>query len=100
MNTNYLDNGVKYSINDFDNAINEFAKITEQIESKFINIFLAHPLDLLEMDMKQISTDVMFLSDIDIERGTLMLIKDENIKNTLYQFAKQFPDRVFRGEEE
>lgn len=100
MNNNYLNNEGKYNITDFDNIINEFLKVTEQIDLKFITIFMAHPLDLLEMDMKQIPTDIIIISDVDVERGTLMLVKDKNIRNTLYQFAKQFPDRVFRGEKE
>lgn len=100
MNTNYLNNKSKYNKDNFDKVLNEFVKLTEQTELKFIKIFIGHPLDLIKIDMKELSTDVILISNTDVDRGTILLVKDEEMKNTLYQFAKQFPDRVFRGEQE
>lgn len=100
MNTNYTNAGTQYNPNDFNMSLDEFVKLTEQIDVKFTRIFLANPLDLIEIDMKELSKDMLFISDVNVDKGTIMLVKDETLRNAFYQFAKQFPDRVFRGEKE
>ena len=63
-------------------------------------IFLAHPLDLIAMDMKQYPMDCIFISEIKAKRGEILLVKDEEMKEDLYNFAYNNPDRVFKGEKE
>ena len=48
--------------------------------------------------MKQFSKDNVFISEIKAERGKILLVKDEELKKELYEFAYNNPDRVFRGE--
>ena len=82
--------------NIFDNLI----KAVEQFDLHTTNIFLGHPLDLLEMDMKQFPSDCYFISEYSAKRGELLMVKDGEFKEELYKFIKNNPDRVFRGEED
>lgn len=80
------------------NKLDELLKAVKQFDLHTTNIILAHPLDLLEMDMKQFSRDYIFISEINAERGKMLLVKDEKLKESLYEFAYKNPVRVFRGE--
>ena len=83
--------------NSVGNKLDELLKACKQFDLHTTNIILAHPLDLLEMDMKQFSRDYIFISEINAERGKMLLVKDEKLKESLYEFAYKNPDRVFRG---
>ena len=60
-------------------------------------IFLGNPLDLVELDFSEITCNCYFISDSNIERGTILKIEDSPLKRDLYKFIEDFPDRVFRG---
>lgn len=82
------------------NKLDELLKAVKQFDLHTTNILLAHPLDLIGMDMKQFSKDNIFISEIKAERGKVLLVKDEELKKELYEFAYNNPDRVFRGEKD
>lgn len=82
------------------NKLDELLKAVKQFDLHTTNILLAHPLDLTGMDMKQFSKDNIFISEIKAERGKILLVKDEELKKELYEFAYNNPDRVFRGEKD
>lgn len=72
-------------------------QLLETIEEVCYEIFLGHPLDLLELDMNKIYSFCFFISDLKVKRGDLYLIKDKELKKDLIKFIKKHPDRVFRG---
>ena len=78
--------------------LDELIKAVEQFDLHTTNILLGHPLDLLEMDMKQFPSNCYFISEHSAKRGELLMIKDGELKELLYNFVKNNPDRVFRGE--
>lgn len=80
--------------------LDELLGAVKQFDLHTTNIILAHPLDLLEMDMKQFTTDYIFISEIKAKRGEMFLVKNEKLKESLYEFAYNNPDRVFRGEKD
>lgn len=78
--------------------LDELLGAVKQLDLHTTIIFLAYPLDLIAMDMKQFSKDCIFISEIKVKRGEFLLVKDEELKKELYEFAYNNPDRVFRGE--
>lgn len=64
---------------------------------KSTEIFLANPLDLIELDLSDIPCNCYFISDSHVEKGTMLKIEDSSLKRDLYQFVEDFPNRVFRG---
>lgn len=78
--------------------LDELLDTVKQIDLCTTNILFGHPEDLFKMDMKQIPSNCCFISNLDVKRGELLLIKDEELKKSLYEFAYNNPDRVFRGE--
>ena len=77
----------------FDNLLNAVKKI----DYDTTQIFLGNPTDLLKMDMDKFSVYCCFISVSHIKRGKLLLVKDGKVKEELCKFAKNNPDRVFRG---
>ena len=82
------------------NKLDELLKAAKKFDLHTTNIFLAHPLDLMARDMKQFPMDNIFISEIKAERGKILLVKDEELKKELYEFAYNNPDRVFWGEKD
>lgn len=82
----------------YEEVFDNFIKAVEQFDLHTTNILLGHPLDLLEMDMKQFPSNCYFISEHLAKRGELLMIKDGELKELLYNFVKDNPDRVFRGE--
>ena len=80
------------------NKLDELLKAVKKFDLDTTNIFLAHPLDLIAMDMKQFPMDCIFISEIKAKRGEMLLVKDEELKEELYNFANNNPDRVCKGE--
>lgn len=80
------------------NILDELIKAVGKFDLHTTNIFLGHPLDLLEMDMKQFPSNCYFISEHFTQRGQLLMVKDGELKEELYKFVKNSPDRVFRGE--
>ena len=81
-----------------DNKLDELLKAVKKFDLHTTKIFLAHPLDLIAMNMEQFPKDYIFISEINAKRGEILLVKDEELKEELYNFANNNPDRVFRGE--
>ena len=81
-----------------DKIFDELIKAVEQFDLHTTNILLGHPDDLLKMDMKQFPSNCYFISVHSVERGELLMVKDGELKEELYKFVKNNPDRVFRGE--
>lgn len=80
--------------------LDELLDVVKQFDLHTTKIFLAYPLDLIAMDMKQFPKDYIFISEIKARRGEILLVKDEELKKELYEFAYNNPDRVFRGEKD
>ena len=72
-------------------------ELLETIEETCYEIFIGHPLDLLDLDMNKFYSFCYFLSNHNTKRGELLLIKDKKFKRDLIKFIKEHPDRVFRG---
>lgn len=83
--------------NNIKNNIDEFIKQFYTIMSKYTNIFVGYPTDLLELDMNDFNSDTYFISDINCEKGKIIKIVDEELKFNLYKFCVEHEDRVFRG---
>ena len=77
--------------------LNNLIRAVEKFDLHTTEIFLSHPLDLLEMDMEQFPINCYFISILSVKRGELLCIKDNELKEELYNFVKNNPDRVFRG---
>lgn len=80
--------------------VDEFVDTVCGICSRDAHIVMANGEDLLEMDMSRFSQETFFISDMTIERGTLKIVKDEEMKKKLYKFCIEHEDRVFRGTKE
>lgn len=80
--------------------MNEFKEQIEEMLYIMTNICLGNPFDLIEMDMTEISSDCYFISDAHIEKGTIFKVNDSELKRNLYEFIKEYPDRVFRGQKQ
>ena len=80
-----------------DKVLNDFVNLVEDIDLKYTKIFFVHPLDLISMNMSEMPDDTIYISDVNVERGNMYLVQDEELRKQLYIFAKQFPDRVSRG---
>lgn len=80
--------------------MNKFLEAIEQFSEhmyEITEIFLGNPFDLIEIDMYKIPPNCVFISDIHIDKGTILKINNEEVKRVLYGFIEEFPDRVFRG---
>ena len=77
--------------------LNNLIRAVEKFDLHTTEIFLSHPLDLLEMDMEQFPINCYFISILSVKRGELLCIKDNELKEELYNVIKNNPDRVFRG---
>lgn len=80
-----------------DKVLNDFVNLVEDIDLKYTKIFFVHPLDLISMNMSEMPDNTIYISDVNVERGNMYLVQDEELRKQLYIFAKQFPDRVSRG---
>ena len=76
----------------------ELIKAVKKFDLHTTQIFMGHPSDLFKIDMKQIPLDCYFISSLGAKPGELLMVKDGELKEELYRFVKNHPDRVFRGE--
>ena len=60
-------------------------------------IFLGNPTDLLKMDMNKFASYFYFIPISHLRQGELLLVQDRSLKEELYKFIKESPDKVFRG---
>lgn len=80
-----------------DKVLNDFVNLVEDIDLKYTKIFFVHPLDLISMNMSEMPDNTIYISESNVERNSIYLVQDEELRKQLYAFAKQFPDRVSRG---
>ena len=92
--------GMPYKVDCSPKALDELVKIVEKIDYDSTQIILGHPSDLLEMDMSKFSSYWYFISHHNLKQRELLIVKDGSLKETLYKFVKNNPDRVFRGEKD
>lgn len=78
-------------------SVDKFVDTVNTVLSRASNIILANGLDLMEMDMSQYSPFTFFISDMTIEKGTVKIVKDPELKKELFKFCTEHEDRVFRG---
>ena len=60
-------------------------------------IFLGNPDDLFKMDMTEIPSCCVFMSNFGVEKGRMLRCVDDTLKRELYEFIEEHLDRVFRG---
>ena len=90
MGENMIENDMKK----FLEAIEQFSKHIYEITE----IFIANPMDLIEIDMHEIPSNYYFISNYHIDKGTMYKVEDGELKKALYELIKGYhPDRVFRG---
>ena len=80
--------------------MDELLKAIEQFSEHIYeatSIFMGNPFDLIEIDMSEIPNNCYFISDNHIDKGTILQVKDGELKRSLYKFIEECPDRVFRG---
>ena len=83
-----------------DISVEKLLKAVEQFSEHIYeatNIFMENPFDLIEIDMSEIPDNCYFISNNHIDKGTVLQIKDGELKRSLYEFIEKCPDRVFRG---
>ena len=81
-------------------ALEELLNVCKKIDYESTQIVLGHPSDLFKLDMSKFSSYCYFISHHEVEPGTFLLVKDSDLKELLYEFVKNNPDRVFRGRSE
>lgn len=85
-----MDSKTEISFNELKKAVDKFVYDTTRI-------VIANGLDLLELDMKEIPNNVFFLSNMNVERGTMYEIVDSDLKLELFEFCTENKDRCFQG---
>ena len=68
--------------------------------SKTAIICFAHPSTLLKLNMRDFYKDTYFISDLNCEENSIILVKDKQLKKELYRFCVKHKDRVFQGEKD
>lgn len=81
------------------NALDKLLSACRKIDFDSTTIIFGHPSDLLKMDMSKFSAYWYFISNHNLKQGELLLVKDNELKEELYKFVKDNPDRVFRGKQ-
>lgn len=81
-------------------TIEEILQAAKKIVAHTSVFICANGLDLLELDMNDFDEDKYFISVMAIERGKAYVITDNELKEKLYKFCEDHPDRVFRGTKE
>ena len=71
-------------------------KLSSELTYIATNIFIIHPLDLMEIDMSEIPCNCYFVSTPHINKGEMLQV-DGDLKKELYKFIEEHPDKVFRG---
>lgn len=79
--------------------LEEILNSCKKIDYGSTQIILGHPSDLFKMDMNEIPECCYFIGNHYLKQGELLLVKDNDLKKMLYVFAKDNPDRVFRGKQ-
>lgn len=82
-----------------ENFLETMLNSCKKIDYDSTQIILGHPSDLLKMDMNEIPERCYFISNHYLKQGELLLVKDNDLKKMLYSFAKDNPNRVFRGKQ-
>ena len=80
--------------------VNDFKEQIEEMQYILTDIFLGNPFDLIEIDMSKVPSHCVFMSDTHNERGTIFKVNDSELKRNLYEFIKEYPDKVFRGQKQ
>lgn len=80
-------------------ALDELLNACKKIDYESTQIILGNPSDLLKIDMDKFSSYHYFISNYYLKQGELLLVKDSDLKEMLYAFVKNNPDRVFRGKQ-
>lgn len=65
-----------------------------------ITLIFANPQDLINLDMRNYNGDIWFLSDVHVEKGTMYVVKDVDLKRQGLSFCLQHPDRMWKGEKD
>lgn len=82
------------------NAINIFLDKYAGTMSKMFTIVQGNALDLAKLDMNEFTSDVIFIAHPLIEQGKAYIMQDGELKESLYRFSLEHPDKVFRGTKE
>lgn len=91
--------GIPHKVDCTPQALEELLNVCKKIDYESTQIILGHPSDLLKMDMDKFSAYHYFISNHNLKQGELLLVKDSDLKEMLYEFVKNNPDRVFRGKQ-
>ena len=78
----------------------DITDLISEIMIPLVEIFFAHPEDLIEIDMSELPSYAWFLSDVHIRRGEMYKIQDKELKKSAIQLCIQHPDRCFKGTKE
>lgn len=60
-------------------------------------IIVMNPWDIIELDMSQYHENVWFFSSPDMGRGMAMKAENGELKQELYDFLVQHPDKCWKG---
>ena len=80
--------------------IDQFVDKVFGVCSKTATIVIANGADLFNLNMGDFGKETYFISDMNIEKGKFLIIKDADLKKELYKFCVSHEDRVFRGNKE
>lgn len=80
--------------------IDQFVDEVFKIGSKTATIVMANGEDLFNLNMDDFGKETFFISDMNIEKGKFLIIKDADLKKELYKFCISHEDRIFRGNKE
>ena len=78
-------------------TIENFYNTVIETLSKYVTICFGNYEDLIQLDMNDFSTDTYFISEPSIESGKIVVLQDEELKQSFYKFCIEHEDRVFRG---
>lgn len=77
--------------------IDQFADKCHEILAKSATIVIANGEDLFNLNMDDFGEETYFISDMSIEKGKFLIIKDADLKKELYKFCISHEDRIFKG---
>ncbi|MBQ3513449.1 MAG: hypothetical protein IJA32_06580 [Lachnospiraceae bacterium] len=52
------------------------------------------------VDLNDFPNNIFFICDPNVQKGTVIVLKDGPLKKEMYNFCREHPDRIIRGKKE
>lgn len=81
-------------------ALKQSIKDFKELVYETTNIFIGNPSDIININMYDIPSNCIFIGLRYFNKGEMYKIENSQLKRSLYEFANEYPDKVFRGKKE